>query len=91
MTDKELDEAIARYDSGDLCNTGGKWNDFAWKAARELQSLRKGEHPEMVLVPREPTEKMIEAGELTDELYHSVASVLDVYKAMIAAARKDGV
>lgn len=38
MNDK-LAEAIAKYDSGDLCNTGGQWNDIAWEAAKAYHDL----------------------------------------------------
>lgn len=49
---KQLDEALSRYDSGDLCNTGGLYSEIAWNAARTLSQLMHDTHPDLVVVPR---------------------------------------
>lgn len=64
------------------------------EAASTLSQLMHGTHPDLVVVPRGPTVNMWEAGVCARRKAHNYAladQVDDIYKAMIAAARKDGV
>lgn len=91
MTDKELDAAIW-YCREDWQHKDGYESlydemDVIIKAARELQSLKNGTHPDMVIVPMEPTDEMSDAG--IGYVTYPDAHIY-CYKAMIAAAQKVG-
>ena len=98
MTDKELDEAIRKTEfdppdisdyekAGDFFTAESEYRAAYFvirKAARELSQLKDGTHPDMVMVPREPTEEMIIAGYCYT---NGEDEPDDIYKAMIAAQK----
>lgn len=96
-----MDEAIARYDSGDLCNTCGKWNDVAWKAARTLSALMHGTHKDLVVVPIDQIAEMLwkidypKGGSIVKTWEDNSFQDKELYRRdareLIAVARKDGV
>lgn len=65
------------------------------KTAQDLLKLVKGEHPDLVIVPREPTDKMCEAAfkkakfMLKGERIHPGNNIsVPVYEAMIRASQE---
>ena len=67
--------------------------DIITQAARELSQLKDGTHPDMVMVPREPTRKQLDAAvtfALNVKLhkdYGWINYTADLYKMMIAAQK----
>lgn len=104
MTDKELDEAIkfigVIFDEQKPTKLPSL-SELAviklHKAARELQTLRKGEHPDMVLVPLNVVRFLRGEGELDGMRFGEFPDNGEKYKRhywwrrYLTAARKDGV
>lgn len=80
MTNTELDEAIAN---------GKMSHELAWEAARELSQLRKGEHPDFVMVPREVIKNLNEKRHADNAASRFVPNFTDVaIDEVITAAQK---
>lgn len=94
MTNEELKAAIElfRYIEGitkempDNRYAKSQYNVIL--AARELSQLKDGTHPDMVMVPREPTLRMMEAGSIVKNEHSGGEYRYRIYKAMISAAPK---